>query len=265
VNRWLLNSLPTWQLAVLIVGGLVTLALSGLFLIRRYFPRLSRGESNDVAGIAVGLLAAVYGIVLAFVIVAMYDDFKEAEATVGREATNVTQLYTDVDAFPNPPHDELKRAILAYVTTVRGGEWKAMRSGREAPRAEVDLRRIAHLLQGFEPKTQSDSSFYTEAIAKLNDVVGERADRLHAARESLPGTFQVLVIGGGLLLIGSLYFVGVPSARGQTLLIGGVAALIGLNLLLALLLDLPFSGQLNVSSSPFEEVTHIADRPGSAR
>src|SRR5829696_3136142 len=27
--------------------------------------------------------------------------------------------------------------------------------------------------------------------------------------------------------------------------------------------DLPFSGQLDVSSSPFDEVTHIADRPGS--
>src|SRR5215218_7408415 len=27
--------------------------------------------------------------------------------------------------------------------------------------------------------------------------------------------------------------------------------------------DLPFSGQLDVSSSPFDEVTHIADRPES--
>jgi hypothetical protein len=248
VSRWLLNTLPTWELAVLIVGGLVALALSGLLLIRRSLPHLSRGESNDVAGIAVGLLAAVYGIVLAFVIVAMYDDFKEAEATVGKEATDVTQLYTDV----------------AYVTTVRGAEWNAMRSGREAPRAEADLRRIGHLLQGFDPKTPSHSAFYAEAIAKLNDIIGDRADRLHAARESLPGTFQVLVVGGALLLIGSLYFVGVPSARGQTLLVGGVAGLIGLNLLLALLLDLPFSGQLNVSSSPFDEVTHIAEHPGAA-
>jgi hypothetical protein len=265
VNRWLLNTFPTWQLAVLIVGGLTALALSGLFLIRRYLPQLSRAESNDVAGIAVGLLAAVYGIVLAFVIVAMYDDFKDAEGTVGREATEVTQLYTDVDAFPSPLRDELKHAIAAYVTTIRGGEWKAMRNGHEAPRAEADLRRIAHLLQGFDPRTQSDRGFYAEAIAKLDDAVGERERRLDAARESLPGTFQVLLIGGGLLLVGSLYFVAVPSARGQTLLVGGVAALIGLNLMLALLLDLPFSGQLDVSSSPFDEVTHIVDRPESGR
>jgi len=139
-----------------------------------------------------------------------------------------------------------------------------MRSGREVPHAEARLRKITHVLQGFEPKTASESAFYAEAIGKLNDVVAERADRIHAARESLPTTLQVLVIGGALLLIGSLYLVGVPSARGQTLLVGGVAALIGLNLLLALLLDFPFSGQLNVSSSPFEEVTHIAGRPGAA-
>jgi hypothetical protein len=137
-----------------------------------------------------------------------------------------------------------------------------MRNGHEAPDAEPALRSISHLLQGFEPKTASQSAFYSEAIGKLNDVVADRAERLQAARESLPGTFQVLVVGGALLLIGSLYFVGMPSARGQTLLVAGVAGLIGLNLLLALLLDLPFSGQLNVSSSPFDEVTHIVGRPG---
>jgi hypothetical protein len=265
VNRWLLNSFPTWQLALLMVGGLVVLALFGLFLVRRAFPHLARGDANDVAGIAVGLLAAVYGIVLAFVIVAMYDDFKQAEAIVGKEATDVTQLYTDVDAFPHPLRDELKHAVLAYVTSVQGAEWNAMRNGHEAPGPESELRRITHLLQGFEPTTPSNSAFYSEAIGKLNDVVADRAERVQAARESLPGTFQVLVVGGALLLIGSLYFVGIPSARGQTLLVGGVAGLIGLNLLLALLLDLPFSGQLNVSNSPFDEVTHIVGRPGAAR
>jgi hypothetical protein len=136
-----------------------------------------------------------------------------------------------------------------------------MQNGGEAFGAELDLRRITHLIQGFEPKSNREQAFYSESIGKLNDVVGDRAARLEAARESLPGTFQILVVGGAALLIGSLYFVGMPSMRGQTLLVGAVAVLIGVNLLLALLLDLPFSGQLSVSSSPFDEVTHIAGNP----
>lgn len=263
MNRWLLNTFPTWQLALLIVGGIVVLAVAGLAVVRQSLPHLASGEANDVVAIAVGLLAAVYGIVLAFVIVAMYDDFKAAEAVVGTEATDVTQLYTDVDAFPHPLRDELKSAVLAYVSAVREVEWVQMRDGHEAPVAERDLHRISHLLQGYDPKTASDSAFYSEAIGKLNDIVGDRAQRLQAARESLPATFQVLVVGGALLLIGSLYFVGVPSARGQTLLVGVVAGLIGLNIMLAMLLDLPFSGQLNVSSAAFDEVTHIAGGPAS--
>lgn len=261
MNRWLLNTFPTWQLAIVIVGGLVALSLLGLAVMRRLLPHVSRGEANDVAGIAVGLLAAVYGIVLAFVIVAMYDDFKGAEATVAQEATDTTQLYTDVDAFPHPLRQELQQAVLVYVATVRSVEWHQMRHGHEAPGAEADIEAIVHLLQGYNPKSVSDQAFYSEAISEVNEVVADRSGRLQAARESLPGTFQVLVVGGALLLIGSLYFVGMPSARGQTLLVGGVAALIGLNLLLALLLDLPFSGDLNVSSSPFDQVTHIAGAP----
>jgi hypothetical protein len=68
-------------------------------------------------------------------------------------------------------------------------------------------------------------------------------------------TFQVLLIGGALMLVGFLYVLGVPSGRVQTVMVVSVAALTSFNLLLAVVLDLPFSGDVAVSSEPFTSGT----------
>lgn len=82
MNRWLLNNLATWELGVLIVGGFLLVALVGMKVTWRWLPTLREGESNDVAGVILGVLAAVYGIVLAFVIVALYEEYRQAGSDV---------------------------------------------------------------------------------------------------------------------------------------------------------------------------------------
>ena len=87
MNRYLLNHFTTLELGVIIIGGFVVLALAGLFLVRRFFPSLIEGAENDVAGVILGVLAAIYGIVLAFVIVSLFEDFRKAGSDVRTEAT----------------------------------------------------------------------------------------------------------------------------------------------------------------------------------
>ncbi|HEY8724257.1 MAG TPA: hypothetical protein VIL92_10425 [Gaiellaceae bacterium] len=102
MNRWLLNNLATWELGLLIVGGFVLIALIGLKLTWRWLPKLRDGESNDVAGVILGVLAAVYGIVLAFVIVALYEEYRQAGNDVRTEATALSKVYRDSQAFAPP-------------------------------------------------------------------------------------------------------------------------------------------------------------------
>ena len=97
--RTLLNTFPTWLLAIVTVSGAVAVSLGGLALVRRRLPELERHGSNDIVGVAIGVLAAVLGILLGFVTVSLYQDFTDAEATVQSEATEVVQLYNDSLAF----------------------------------------------------------------------------------------------------------------------------------------------------------------------
>jgi hypothetical protein len=90
-------------------------------------------------------------------------------------------------------------------------------------------------------------------LSKLNDLVAARRERLTQAAEELPSTFQVLLIGGAILLIASLYILGFPTPRTQTVMVVAVAVLTAFNLLLAVVLDHPFSGDVAVSSAPFSQ------------
>ena len=253
MTRWLLNTFPTLLLAIIVIGVLVLFAATGQYLVRHRWPHVAEGEHNDVAGILLGLLAAVYGIVLAFVIVALYEDFQAADAIVRQEATEIEQIERDSRVFAADVHGQIQRDLDEYTRIVVAREFALMREGESSPLAWKQVDDLYATFQGFDPMGDRQSAFYGEAISKLNDFVGARRERLHFAEESLPAAFQFLIYGGAFLLVGFMWFVGTNNLRVQMLMITSVAALVGLNLLLVVLLDHPFSGDLAVSSHPFEE------------
>ena len=253
VTRWLLNTFPTWALATMVIGGLVVFAAAGQYLTRRRWPDIAGGEHNEIAGVLLGLVAAVYGIVLAFVVVALYEDFQAANAIVRQEATEIEQIERDARVFEDEVRRDVARELGEYTRTVTTAEWGLMTDGKFSARAWREVDELYATLQRYRPRTESQSAFYADAVARLNDLVGARRERLHFAEESLPGTLQLLIFGGALILVAFMFFIGIENLRVQMTMIVATAALIGLNLLLVLLLDHPFSGDLAVSSHPFVE------------
>jgi hypothetical protein len=253
MTRWLLNSFPTWALALLVIGPPVLFAAAGLYVVRRRWPHVASGEHNEAAGVLLGLVAAVYGIVLAFVIVVLYQDYEGAGSIVRDEATQIEQVSRDSHAFPAALRREIAARLDGYTRTVTGTEWDLMRDGSFSLQAWREIDGLYAALQRYRPQTETESTFYGEAVSTLNDIVAARRKRIDYAEETLPGALQVLIFGGALVLIGFTFCIGMGSGRVQVSMVVAVAALVGLNLLLVVLLDHPFSGEVRVSSHPFTE------------
>ena len=98
----------------------------------RWLPSLRAGESNDVAGVILGVLAAVYGIVLAFVIVALYEEYRQAQFR--RLRTLYPLIYRNGSGFTHPT----THGVSAFVS----GEPPGLTVGDERP-LERDLALIA--------------------------------------------------------------------------------------------------------------------------
>jgi hypothetical protein len=253
VTRAVLNSMPTWALALLVVGGSVAIAAAGLVVVRRRFPELDQHGINDVAGVVIGVLAAVFGIILGFVTVSLYESFTDAQHNVQTEATEVIQLYEDTRAFPPAIARAAAEEIKTYVATVRFREWPQMRTGDNDPgRSRQHIVHLYDVLRDYEPKTPSQTAFYADAISRLNDIVDARRTRLDQAAESLPGAFWTMLVVGSWMLIASLYLLGAANRRLHMILVVAVAVITSFNLLIVVALDHPFSGDISVTTAPFE-------------
>ncbi len=253
MSLWLINHLPTWALVLAFVGGFTSLAMLGCIRTRRRFPALADGDHREVAGVVVGIFGGIYGIVLAFVIVVLWEGFQESHSLATTEPTQLSQMVRATRAFP--PNDEfaMREAIQAYVHAVVNDEWTKMSQGQKSPGAAAGLDNMYAALQSFQPVSASESAFYDEAVSALSDVTSTRRARLQASSETLPGIFQALIVGGALVVIAMTYLLDVRSQALHLTFVGSVSALVGFNLLLIVVLSHPFAGQLAIGSGAFRE------------
>lgn len=254
MSLWLLNHFSTFTLTVVTVGGTVALAVTGSVIARRRYPSLADGEHNDMVGVTLGMFGAIYGIILAFVIVTLWTQLESTQTVVATEATDVALIARDAAAFPPPVRADLDAALSAYVHGVVETQWPRMRAGEPSYGATATKLQAAYdVLQAYEPRTAREEVFYEEAVSHLNDLAAQRRARLTMAEQQLPPLLQVLAFGGALVLIPLTFLYGMRRLRIQLLFVASVAALIGFSLLLVLVLDRPFAGELSVSPAPFKE------------
>ncbi|MET7987737.1 MULTISPECIES: DUF4239 domain-containing protein [unclassified Streptomyces] len=254
LSLWLLNNFSTFTLAVVTVGGTVLLAVGGSVLLRRRYPSVARGEHNEMVGVTLGMFGAIYGIILAFVIVTLWTQLEDTQTIVASEATDAALITRDAAAFPAQVRARLDSTMSGYVHAVVEDQWPRMRAGNPSYGAtESHLGNAFRALQEYDPKSQSEQVFYQEAVTHLNDVASQRRARITMARQELPPLLQALAFGGALVLVPLTFLYGMRKLRVQILFVASVAGLVGFSLLLVFVLDRPFAGELSVSPTPYKE------------
>jgi hypothetical protein len=71
--------LYTLVYGVLVVGGVCLLALAGLELVQRLVPASSRQPHNDVAGFIYAALGVIYAVLIALVVIAVWEEYGAAQ------------------------------------------------------------------------------------------------------------------------------------------------------------------------------------------
>src|SRR5215210_3101359 len=131
--------MQTWLLGVAIVGLSVLVAHLGLHLVRRRVPLPVLETQHEVAGFIIGVLGAIYAVLLAFVVVAVWDQFGEARMIVEREANQLNDLSRMAQGFPAPAQGRALEGLRAYGQSVIDDEWSAMKSGLASQKTQAVL------------------------------------------------------------------------------------------------------------------------------
>lgn len=246
--------MQTFILGFLVVGLSVLLAHLGLRVVRRLVPLSVLETQHEVAGFIIGVLGAIYAVLLAFVVVIVWGQYGDARANIEREANQLNSLSHLAQGFPDTSRQRLLSAMRAYAQSAIDDEWPAMAQGNSSPRTQTALDELWRAYLEIEPQTNRESALYQESLDHLDELSASRRLRLYASRDDLPAVIQVLLWGGGLITVAFTYFFGVKSVRSQALMTAALAGIVAFILFLILALDNPFHGYVRASPDPLQLV-----------
>ena len=82
--RTIVDTVPTALLVLLVVGGIVGVFLLGVLAARRFVPATREGFDAEVSSQMLGVVASLFGLLLAFVVVIeLMREGKESDAAGG--------------------------------------------------------------------------------------------------------------------------------------------------------------------------------------
>jgi hypothetical protein len=251
VLRGTVNEVPMWLLLIAVVAAIVGLVLLLVWLVRRFVPGVSEGFDAEVASQMLGVVAALFGLLLAFIIVIAYQNYGDTQGRVSDEADALAAIVRDSGAFPQPDRDRVRRAVGAYVQTVVNEEWSLMHEGRDSARAWATVDTMYEALQSVEPRSMRARAFYDDAVRQLNTALDARRNRLDDAAGGLPWVIVVLLLVGSVVILGYAVLVGSRSFGFHAIGAGATALVVGLSLVVLVGLTYPFSGDLAIDQAPF--------------
>ncbi len=254
MDRWLLNTLPTWGLVLLVVGGAVTVGVGGFLAMQCFVPSLREHSDSRSLSSAFGMASGLFSFVLAFTIGQLYTNFTRANANAKQEATVVAQVLRTSAGLGGTLGQTLRRETLDYAYEVRTAEWEQMEHGRGSLAAWRQVNDMYRTLERNRKQAESNP-YYSQTLQRVNDLVLARRTRLDDANLSLPPVFQVMLLLGAVLALSTTFYFK-PFGEGiQIVMIGAASSLVGTAMLVALMLDYPYSGSIAVSSAPFKVST----------
>ena len=241
---------------VLVVIGVCLVAVAGLEVVERLVPAEKRQQQNDVAGFLYAVVGVVYAVLLALLVIAVWERYQGARETAESESNAVADIAWLASRLPEAERHQLQELARSYAQEVLDEEWPLMEQGTEGERGTpegwnlVDDMRAT--LQEVEPRTEAEAQLYAEGLDQIDRLGDDRRMRLVAAEEGLPGVLWAVLVFGAVVVIGFTYLFGLQNTWAHRLMVAALTAVIALALFTIWAMEYPFSGGAWIDQGAFE-------------
>jgi hypothetical protein len=251
--KWL-SSLPV---GVLVAGWLAfafVVAAVSRVATRALVPAEERDHVQTIAAPLMPALGAAFAVLMALTLASEAGHLRSAEDIVSAEAAQASRLAWTATS-PNVETARIQRALTDYLRATRRHEWRgAGETERADPTTAHALARLEGVVRSEAARTELGTPTSTELLASLDELTTARRERLAAASHALPALYVITLVASGAALImnsGALTF---RSSARTSLLVIGLAVVVGLSLALLFALSAPWDGPLVVSGRPIDSV-----------
>jgi hypothetical protein len=243
---------------VLVVIGACLVALAGLELVQRLVPHEKRQEHNDVAGFLYAVVGVTYAVLLALLVIAVWEQYQRARETVESEANATVEIAWLDHGLPETEGYHLQEDARSYAQEVVDEEWPLMEQGIEGERGTPEgwdlIDDIRATLQEVEPRTEAEQALYAEGLDQIERLNDARRMRMVQAEEGIPGVLWAVLVFGGVVVVGFTYLFGLANSWAHRLMVMALTAVIALALFTIVAMEHPFSGGARVDPGAFEQI-----------
>ena len=246
-----INATPAWTLALLVIILAIGFSV-GLQLFTRWRFGVDLVESNhEVAGFKFAVVGVAYGVLLAFVVLSVWDEYEQTKGSVEAEAERFYNLFRNTYNYPPKTAAKMQDALIDYAIEVRDNEWPQMQQGVRGSTSTAEAyTRLSFIVGQARPE---DIRFVPSVMHSLNllqQIADHRMERLaDVGGHVTPAVWAVLLLGA-FITLGYCSFFATKRVGAQILMTGGLAAIIGSIFFLMLILNYPFSGPQALSPTP---------------
>ncbi|MEO8663922.1 MAG: hypothetical protein ABI462_00385 [Ignavibacteria bacterium] len=240
------------SIAMLVSTSFSVIALR---IVRRKLNWETFRENHEVGGFLFNALGLIYAVLIAFVVYATWADYNSARDFCDREANMLQDLYLNTEALPESIRSPIKEKILQYLSQVINEDWPLLSVDESNPSSKqtlIALWKIYMSMENFENEKQK--VVFEESIIRLNNVTDYRRMRVLSSQNHIPVVIWTVIVIGALTSVGFSLFFGTRSLAVQATMTSLFATTNSIILILILALDHPFTGDIKITSFPFESV-----------
>ncbi|OBB10659.1 hypothetical protein A5662_08400 [Mycobacteriaceae bacterium 1482268.1] len=252
-----LLQIPAPILGSITVILFVGLSVGGLILFRKTVSHARLESANEVSGQVFQLAGVLYAVLVAFVVVVVWEQFGDAENATQAEASAIVDLLRDSTAIPDAYRPEVQRSLIAYTEDLINDELPRMRRGETIEEESDHMTQVWEAFLKVQPETRNEIAFFDHDIVQLNDLSANRKLRVSTGESAIPGELWVLLLGGGAVVMGFTYLFGTRDLLIHAVGVALTAALMGFVMYLIFALEHPFVGALSVQPDPYVRVLQI--------
>jgi hypothetical protein len=223
----------------------------GLLVVRRRWLAADLRREHDVVGFTFSVVGVIYGVMLGFVLSAIWGQYTHTDEIATLEGVSLRNLHRDSYALPATNQVAIRAALIAHAHAVVEDEWKTLRHRQDSQLAQETMDRIWRSYYGVHPETDAQKVWLAESIHTLNEMAKLRRLRILAADQTVSGVMWVVLLLGAMATCGLMHAFGVERFRAHLLLTATVAVLILLILYMIYALDNPFGGEPHLTPEAF--------------
>jgi len=235
------------------VAGAATVAGFGAYLIRRLGTAEGTVENNDAAGQVFTLVGGLQAVLIAFVLISLFDDAAAAEDGSYTEADSVVAAAWAAEAFPEQTRAEITEQARVYALTVIDEEWPRMREGAEVgDQGWQELSELRGLVSAAPATDEWSIGQKNEASDQLWKAYQARQDRLNtAAGGGVNPVVWFAMVAGAVMSLGLPLLFGGPRPATHIVIVATLAATMTMLLFATYQLQNPYGGSAEVDPTAF--------------